>query len=139
MRRTVPASHGDDSETFSEPGDAFTISCGGSAAAAFGQGAESDKADDAMTSPILPNISFDILTPPGRNRNPFPVIVFRRHAPYAPPIQCYKAEKCSKGKVITDMNFEPTLRSNIVAAARDMSTGGTRFATFRTSFCNEKY
>ncbi|RUS46935.1 protein-glutamine gamma-glutamyltransferase [Cohnella sp. AR92] len=37
------------------------------------------------------------------------------------------------------MNFEDALRSNIVAAAREMSTGGTRFATFRTSFCNKNY
>jgi protein-glutamine gamma-glutamyltransferase len=37
------------------------------------------------------------------------------------------------------MQFESNLRSNIVEAARDLSKGGTRFATFRTSFCNKQY
>ncbi len=37
------------------------------------------------------------------------------------------------------MQFESNLRSNIVEAAGDLSKGGTRFATFRTSFCNSKY
>lgn len=36
------------------------------------------------------------------------------------------------------MDFENALRSNITAAARSMNKGGTRFATFRTSFCNPK-
>ncbi|MFC4778729.1 protein-glutamine gamma-glutamyltransferase [Paenibacillus sp. GCM10023252] len=37
------------------------------------------------------------------------------------------------------MSFESTLRMNIMEAARDMSKGGTRFATFRTSECNARY
>jgi protein-glutamine gamma-glutamyltransferase len=37
------------------------------------------------------------------------------------------------------MQFEAILRSKIVEASRDMNKGGSRFATFRTSFCNEKY
>ncbi|MFD0670898.1 protein-glutamine gamma-glutamyltransferase [Cohnella sp. GCM10027633] len=36
------------------------------------------------------------------------------------------------------MDFENALRSNIIDAAKSMNKGGTRFATFRTSFCNEK-
>ncbi|MDF2962118.1 MAG: hypothetical protein K0S39_3853 [Paenibacillus sp.] len=37
------------------------------------------------------------------------------------------------------MQFEQSLRSNILAAAQDMNIGGTRLATFRTSFCNKDY
>ncbi|MFD2611160.1 protein-glutamine gamma-glutamyltransferase [Paenibacillus gansuensis] len=37
------------------------------------------------------------------------------------------------------MNFESQLRSNILKAAEDMHRGGTRFASFRTAKCNEKY
>lgn len=36
------------------------------------------------------------------------------------------------------MDFENALRTNIIDAARSLDKGGTRFATFRTSFCNEK-
>ncbi|MFC5529618.1 protein-glutamine gamma-glutamyltransferase [Cohnella yongneupensis] len=36
------------------------------------------------------------------------------------------------------MDFENALRSNIIDAAKSMSKGGTRFATFRKSFCNPK-
>ncbi|NBD22311.1 protein-glutamine gamma-glutamyltransferase [Paenibacillus glycinis] len=37
------------------------------------------------------------------------------------------------------MYFEPILRSNIIAAAKDMSGNGAEFATFRTAFCNRDY
>jgi protein-glutamine gamma-glutamyltransferase len=37
------------------------------------------------------------------------------------------------------MNFEPTLRSNIIAASKDLNSNGAKFATFRKSFCNEDY
>ncbi|SFT09595.1 protein-glutamine gamma-glutamyltransferase [Paenibacillus sp. BC26] len=37
------------------------------------------------------------------------------------------------------MQFEPTLRSNIIAAARDLNSSPAGFATFKKSFCNEKY
>ncbi|ANE47718.1 hypothetical protein SY83_17130 [Paenibacillus swuensis] len=37
------------------------------------------------------------------------------------------------------MSFESSLRANILEAARDMNTGGTRFANFRNSRCNDKY
>lgn len=37
------------------------------------------------------------------------------------------------------MNFESILRSNILAAAKDMHNSDVGFATFRTSYCNTEY
>ncbi|QHW29607.1 protein-glutamine gamma-glutamyltransferase [Paenibacillus rhizovicinus] len=37
------------------------------------------------------------------------------------------------------MHFEATLRSNIIAAAKDLNSNGVKFATFRKSFCNLDY
>ncbi|RAP75719.1 protein-glutamine gamma-glutamyltransferase [Paenibacillus montanisoli] len=37
------------------------------------------------------------------------------------------------------MQFEPTLRANIIKAAKALSRGGAEFETFRTSFCNQDY